>query len=221
MSVGPPSVLLSFCQLHQFVVKFFGSNNFFSHHFRILIANLSVFVHFFPTKLTTLHSTSPGDQFEHIKPFWQTVVCFIYHLRTLSKKIKAFFQKQSAGVSKLLTTCPRWFFEEVFCWKISFFNSSLGFERVFLSFVLTFVGRAVSTAFSLSIAPVCGEILFVKKFFLPSFSVIDRNFIGLCSIFFNQVDDTVFYESERSIWRQTIVLTNFFNLFSSVSNIER
>ena len=46
MSVGP-SVLLSVCQLHQFVVKFFVSNKFFSHHFRILIANLSVFVQIF------------------------------------------------------------------------------------------------------------------------------------------------------------------------------
>ena len=46
MSVGP-SVRLSVCQLHQFVVKFFVSNNFFSHHFRILIANLSVFVQIF------------------------------------------------------------------------------------------------------------------------------------------------------------------------------
>ena len=74
----------------------------------------------FLAKLTTLHSTSPRDQFEDIKPFWQTFVCFIYHLRTLTKKVKVFSRKQSAVLSKLLTTCPGWFFEEFFFGKVLF-----------------------------------------------------------------------------------------------------
>ena len=138
---------------------------------------------FFSTELMTLFSTSPKDKFEDKQMFWQKFLSLFSSFSNIERKKKVFLvRNQLAGLSKLLTTCPRWFIEEVFFGKVLY--SSFGFERVFLSFVLTCVGRAVSTAFCLSIAPVRGEILCVKQFFLASFSDTDRKFIGLCSNFF-------------------------------------
>ena len=111
-------------------------------------------------------------------------VSFFFHLRTMGKKIKALFLKTIGRVVKTayhVSKGIRWRF---FLEKDLFLFHHWALSEFFYSFVLTFVGRAVSTAFCLSIAPVFGEILFVKKFFLSSFSDIDRNFIGLCSNFF-------------------------------------
>ena len=63
--------------------------------------------------------------------------------------------------------------------------------------------------------------IFWQSFFLPSFWTLIANLSVFVQFFFNQVDDTVFYESEKSLWRQTIVLTNILSLFSSFSNSER
>ena len=100
-----------------------------------------------------------------------------------------------------------------FFWKSSFFISSFGFERVFLSFVLTCVGRAVSTAFCLSIAPVRGEILCVKQFFLAPFSDTDRKFIGLCSNFFQPSWWHCFLRVRKINLKTNNCFDNFFNLF--------
>ena len=197
------SVLLSVCQLDQFVVKKFLSNIFFLHQLQTLIANWSVFVRIFSAKLTTLPFTSPRYQFDERKTFWQIFVCFIYHLRTLSKKIKAFFGKQSAALSKWLTTCPRRFFAKNFFFKkVLFLFQHWALSERFLSFRRKFVGPVVSTAFCLSLRPVCGEKI-LSNFFSPSVTDMYRKIIGLCWNFF------------RPNWRHCFLQVRRINLKSS------
>ena len=76
----PFSVLLSVCQLNQFVVENFCSKFFSPINFGHWSQIYQSLFKFFGAKLTTLISTSPNDQFEDLKPFWQFFVCFIYHL---------------------------------------------------------------------------------------------------------------------------------------------
>ena len=138
----PMSVLLSVCQLDQFVVKKVSSN-FFLHKLQTLIANWSVFVRFFSAKLTTLPFTSPRYQFDEGKTFCQIFVCFIYHLRTLSQKIEAFFRKTFGRVVKIDHHVSRGIFcREFFFEKFSFFIWSLGIERL-LSVISTKINRSL------------------------------------------------------------------------------
>ena len=69
------------------------SKFYFIHQLWTLIANWSVFVQIFFGQVDDTAFYESKGQFEDIKPFCQNFVCFIYHLRTLSEKIKAFFQK--------------------------------------------------------------------------------------------------------------------------------
>ena len=161
-------------------------SNFFSPSItdidRKLISLCSIF---FSAKLTTLPFTSPRYQFDERKTFWQTFVCFIYHLRTLSKKIKAFFGKQSAALSKWLTTCPRRFFAENFFFeKVLFLFQHWALSELFLSFRRKFVVPVVSTAFCLSIRPVCGEKIVVKNFFSHHFWTFIQKLLVFVQIFF-------------------------------------
>ena len=122
MSVGQ-SVLLSVCQLHQFVVKFFVSNNFFSHHFRILIANLSVFVQIF------FNQVDDTVFYESERSIWrQTIVLTIFLIfffhpsRTLNDKKRFFFGgKPINRFVKPAYDFSRRSFEELFLRKGSFF----------------------------------------------------------------------------------------------------
>ena len=105
LSVGS-TVLLSVCQLHQFVLKFFVSKNFFSQQFWILIANLSVFVQVF------FNQVDDTVFYESERSIWrQTIVLtkfFIsfFILREHWTKKNGFFGgKQLAGLSNLLTIC--------------------------------------------------------------------------------------------------------------------
>ena len=147
-----------------------GKKNFVKYFFPNILdidrKLISLCSNFFSAKLTTLAFTSPRYQFDERKTFWQIFVCFIYHLRTLSKKIKAFFGKQSAALSKWLTTCPRRFFAENFFFKkVLFLFQHWALSERFLSFRRKFVGPFVSTVFCLSIGPVSGEQMFVQTFF--------------------------------------------------------
>ena len=116
----PFSVLLSVCQKDQFVVKSFCPSFFspiiFGYWSQIY---RSLFI-FFPTKSTTLHSTSPGVNLRTYNRFVKTLfVSFIFCVPWANKS-RLFSRKQSAGLSKLLTTCPRWFLKKFF-WKSSLF----------------------------------------------------------------------------------------------------
>ena len=141
-------------------MKIFLSKTFFPKFLDIDRKNFGLCSNFFSAKLTTMHSTSPRDQVKDIKPFSQNFVCFIYHLRTLSGKIRAFFRKTVGRLSKLLTTCPRGSVEVCFG-KSSFFifiiehwTSSFCHFDEFLS-----VGLSV-------LLSVCQLPQFVVKFFL-------------------------------------------------------
>ena len=134
--------------------------------------------------MTTLPFTSPRYQFDERKTFWQIFVCFIYHLRTLSKTIKAFFGKQSAALSKWLSTCPmRFFAENFFSEKVLFLFQHWALSELFLSFRRKFVGQVVSTAFCLSIRPDCCEKSFVKNFFPIIFGHWSQNDQSLFDFF--------------------------------------
>ena len=215
------SVLLSVCQLDQFVVKKFLSNIFFLHQLQTLIANWSVFVRISSAKLTTLPFTSPRYQFDERKTFWQIFVCFIYHLRTLSKKIKAFFGKQSAALSKWLTTCPRRFFAKNFFFKkVLFLFQHWALSERFLSFRRKFVGPVVSTAFCLSLRPVCGEKILSNFFFSISYGHVSQNYWSLLK-FFSAKLTTLLSTSPKDQFEVKLLLWKVFVCFLSFSNIER
>ena len=171
--------------------------------------------------MTTLPFTSPRYQFDERKTFWQIFVCFIYHLRTLSKTIKAFFGKQSAALSKWLSTSPmRFFAENFFSEKVLFLFQHWALSELFLSFLRKFVGPLVSTVFCLSNGPVCGEKKFVQFFFLHHFWTLIAKWSSFVRIFFGQVDDTAFYGSKGLIWGLKAVLTNFCLFYLSFADLE-
>ena len=128
----PFPVLFSACQMDQCVVKKLLSKYFFPIIFGHWSQNDQSLFELFPAKLTTLQSTGPRNQFEDLSPFWQTFVCFMYPLRTLSQKIKAFFRKTIDRVVKIAHHVSK----GIFCWefffrKSSFSISALGIERIF------------------------------------------------------------------------------------------
>ena len=169
---------------------------------------------FFSAKLTTLPFTSPRYQFDEGKTFWQIFVCFIYHLRTLSKTIKAFFGKQSAALSKWLTTCPRRFFAENFFFKkVLFLFQHWALSERFLSFRRKFVGPVVSTAFCLSIRPVCGEQNFCQKFFSHHFWTFIQKLIVFVRIFFSAKLTTLLSTSPKDHFEVITLFWQSFCLF--------
>ena len=100
-----------------------------------------------------------------------------------------------------------------------FFKSSFSIKRVFLSFRQTFVGRVVSTAFCLSIWPVCGE----KKVRQTFFSIIagHESQISLCSSFFQPSWRHCFLRVRRIILKTHICFEFFCMFFSWFWKIER
>ena len=214
----PLSVLFSACQMDQFVVKKLLSKNVIFGHWP---QNDQSLFDVFLAKLTTLHSTGPRDQFEDIWPFWQTFVCFIYSLRTLSQKIKAFFRGTIDRFVKIAHHVSKVYFAgKFFSKKILFLFDHWALIDFCLSFWRKHVGPFVSTVFCLSIWPVCGEKNFVKYFFPIIFghrSQIDQS---LFEFFFGQVDDTAFYRSKGSIWGHKAVLTNFCLFYLSFADLE-
>ena len=195
----------------------FLSKMIFSHHFRTFRKKISVFF-IFSVNLTEVHSTSPKDHFEDISLFLTKSFLFISCFSENERRNNCFSRQKT--ISRFVTTAYH-VSKNIFCF---FFGkalfSSLGIERVFLSFRQNVVGRVISNAFCVSIAKACGVNSFVEKFFLPLFSDIDRKFISLCSFLFNHVDDTAFYESKGSIWGQKTVLSKLCLLHLSFAYLE-
>ena len=111
----------------------------------------------------------------------------LFHLSIadLEQKQQGFFpENKLQGCQNCLPRVQGDLLKNFFWKKFFFLFHHWALSEFFLSFRQTLVGRIVSTAFCFSIAPVYGEIFFVKNFFLASFLDIDRKFIGLCSKFF-------------------------------------
>ena len=171
---------------------------------------------FFWAKLTTLHSTSPRDQFVDIKPFWKVFVCFIYQLQTLSKNNKAFFRKTNCRVVK-----TAYHVSKVICWRIFFGKSSFFYFIIghWASFFCHFdklllVGLSVLLSVS-QLHQFMVKFFLSKTFFSHHFWTLIANLLVFVQSFFGTVDETVFHESEGSIWGQTSVLENFCKFFHS------
>ena len=179
----------------------------------------SFFDFFFGQVDNTAFYESKGSIWGH-KTVMTNICSFHLSFAYLEREIQSFFRKTVSSFVKTANHVSKLIFGRSFLWK-NFFYSSLGFDRVFLSFVLTSVDWAVSTAFCLSIAPNCGEILCVKIFFSHPFRILIASLSVFAQNIFNQVDDTAFYESKRSIWGQKTVLTNICLFHLSFAYLER
>ena len=215
------SVLLFVCQLDLFVVKKSLSKLFFSNHIRTLIANLSVSVRIlFGQVDDTAFYESKGSIWGQ-KTVLSKLSLLHLSFAYLEGKSQGFFQKTVSRFVKTANHVSKMILWRSFFWKSSFFISSFGFERAFLVLCTNFCGSGCQYCFLFVNSASLWWKIFWQSFFLPSFWTLIANLSVFVQFFFNQVDDTVFYESERSIWRQTIVLTNILSLFSSFSNSER
>ena len=198
------SVLLSVCQMDQFVVKTFLSENFFPIIFGHWSQNDQSLFDFFSARLTTLHSTGARDQFEELRPFWKTLVCFIYHLRTLSQKIKAFFRKTINRFVKIAHHVSKGIFCREFFSKKFFFYLIIGHWSTFVCHFDENLSVPLSVLLS-----VCHLDHFVVKknlsnFFSPSVTDMYRKIIGLCWNFF------------RPNWRHCFLQVRRINLKSNI-----
>ena len=215
------SVLLFVCQLDLFVVKKSLSKLFFSNHIRTLIANLSVSVRIlFGQVDDTAFYESKGSIWGQ-KTVLSKLSLLHLSFAYLEGKSQGFFQKTVSRFVKTANHVSKMILWRSFFWKSSFFISSFGFERAFLVLCTNFCGSGCQYCFLFVNSASLWWKIFWQSFFLPSFWTLIANLSVFVQFFFNQVDDTVFYESERSLWRQTIVLTNILSLFSSFSNSER
>ena len=126
-------------------------------------------------------------------------------------KMVFFVGKQSANLTHLLTTYPRRFFEEFFFWKSSFFD-----HWAMSDFCMSFRRKFVGPLSVLLSGCQFGQFV-VKKilqiFFLHHFRTWIANWSVFIGVFFRQVDETAFYKSEGSIWRQTSALKLFCMFF--------
>ena len=129
---------------------------------------------FFWAKLTTLHSTSPSDQFVDIKPFWQTFVCFIYHLWTLSKKIKGVFRKTNCRVVK-----TAYHVSKVICWRSFYWKFFLYHHWALNEFFCRFCELlSVGSSVLLSVCQLPQfkvKIFLSKRFFSHHFRTFSKN----------------------------------------------
>ena len=141
----PLSVLLSVCLLDKIVVK--KSNKFFSHRLRTLIANWSVLFRFFFGQVDDTEFYESKGSFWGYKTVLKNICLFHLSFADNERINQGFFGKQSAGLSKLLTTCPRGSIQEVFLEKRSFSISSFGFERAFLVLCTNFCGSGCQYCF--------------------------------------------------------------------------
>ena len=194
---------------------------FFSHHFWTLIAKWSIFVRFFSARLTTLHSTGARDQFEELRPFWKTLVCFIYHLRTLSQKIKAFFRKTIDRFVKIAHHVSKGIFCREFFSKKFFFYLIIGHWATFVCHFDENLSVPLSVLLS-----VCHLDQFVVKkslsnfFFSISYGHVSQNYWSLLK-FFSAKLTTLLSTSPKDQFEVKHLLWKVFVCFLSFSNIER
>ena len=157
MSVGQ-SVLLSVCQLHQFVVKFFVSNNFFSHHFRILIANLSVFVQmFFNQVVDTVFYESESSIWRQTIVLTIFLYLFFILLEHWTIKKGFFGGKPINRFVNLLTISQGDPLNSFFFEKVLFLLFIDSWAIFFLAFRQKILCGVAKTALCLSIATSCGN----------------------------------------------------------------
>ena len=216
----PLSVLLSVCHLDQFVVKDFLSKTFFSYQFRILIeVDQSVFV-IFSAKLTTLHSKSPMDQFEDIKPFRKSFV----HLSVadLVRKSKSYFSENNRQVRQnCLPRVQGDLLKKFFFGKSSFFISSLSIERDFSVSSTNFCHSGCQYCL-LSVS--CSNLMWNFFYRIYFSAIIFRHWAKinrfLTKVFSAKVKKTAFYESKGSFWGHQTVLTNICLFHLSFGHLE-
>ena len=210
----PMSVLLSVCQLDQFVVKKVLSNFFFLNQLQTLIAKWSVFVRFFFGQVddTAFYESK-------VSIWWKknvlTNLC-LFHLSfaDLEQKNQGFFGKQSAALSKWLTTGPRRFFAENFFFRKSSFSiSALGIERIF---------SVISTEICRSRCQCCFLFVnmtslwwknFCQKFFFTSFLDNHPKITGLRSNFLSAKLTTLLSTSRKDHFEDITLFWQSFCLF--------
>ena len=183
-------------------------NLFFPQFLDIDRKNFGLCSNFFSAKLTTMHSTSPRDQVMDIKPFSQNFVCFIYHLRTLSGKIRAFFRKT---IGRFVTTAyhvSRGMFCRIFLTKFFFFFI-IGHWATFSGHFDGSLTVPLSVMFSVCQIDQFVEKKFLSKVFFPSFLDIDRKIIGLCSKFFQPSWRNCFLQARRINLKTNICFETF------------
>ena len=218
---APLSLLFSVCQMDQFVVKTLLSKNFFPNIFGHWSQNDQSLFDFFSARLTTLHSTGARDQFEELRPFWKTLVCFIYHLRTLSQKIKAFFRKTIDRFVKIAHHVSKWIFCREFFSKKFFFYLIIGHWATFVCHFDENLSVPLSVLLS-----VCHLDQFVVKkslsnfFFSISYGHVSQNYWSLLK-FFSAKLTTLLSTSPKDQFEVKHLLWKVFVCFLSFSNIER
>ena len=221
MSVGP-SVLLSVCQLHQFVVKFFSSKSFFSHHFRLLIAILSVFVQFI------FNQVDDTVFYESERSIWGhnfVLTKFLFVFFSCSSKpeqriIGFFFVKNNRQNRHNCLPCVQEGFLKNFFWKVSFFHH-FELSDFCLSTRQKFVRPVVGTAFCVSIRAVCGEKILSKFYFLHQLRTLIANWSVFVQIFFRASGRHCILRVQGSIWGHKTVLSKLCLFHLSFAYLER
>ena len=205
------SKMLSVCPLQHFLVKNFSVKNDFLPSFSDIQQKL---VSFFRNIFSQLDKTALYETKISIwgLNFVLTKFLFVsFHvLPNLNGEITVFFHRKAIG--RFVTTAyhvSKKIFRRIFL------------EKIFLLFIWFWATFLCHFDKNLSVPPVCGEKKFVKDFFLPSISDIDRNWSVFVRNCLGQVDDTAFYESKGSFWRHKTVLTNICLFHLSIADHKR